>query len=285
MNTIKVIESAAKPGASFNNHDVEHMEKATEICCSFLRLKAEAFVRARADEPILYQYGNDATPLTTVETHHIESSEMCSASHRKGRDLKDFLAERLFIADARGNVVAVFTDPKELSSKDQWPCFSSARSLMPLPRELDHRSIAVHFHCYDGALCEPLIRRHKQLATAMSEKSRDQMPPGKHWLTWLMTWVIGVTCINHSVHNSLSWSVAEYAKDKDCMRSTYICVESLRNGFTTMVTHLGTWIASVIHWEDWTIPDVDAIWRHLAVDVETAAMLTSLQLHFSDGRL
>ena len=49
----------------------------------------------------------------------------------------------------------------------------------------------------------------------------------------------------------------------------------MRNGFTTMVEQVGAWIARVIVWEDWAMPDIDAVWRHLGIDSETNALLTA----------
>ena len=273
------VSSALERGS----HDNERMDKATEICSFFLRHRAEAWVRTRRLQPVLYQYGNDTTPLTTKERYTAEYADLKTV--RYGRNKRDLLAERLFIADTAGEVITVFTDPKEVATKDAWPCFSCFRALMPLPCELGHRHIGIFFHCYDGALQSCLLRKARQLHEAMSAKSRRDLPQGEHWLRWLQTWVMGVVCMSHSVHNALHWATAEFSHDKQCMRSCFICIESLRNGYSSLIMCIGRWLSDKITWEDWDHPDIDEVWRTLSVDVGLIADLSEMEVRFTAGRL
>lgn len=259
MNASSVIRKFQQPSLTCSSDDIASISKATEICNLLLRSHAERFVRKRLSEPVLYQYGNDSTPLVTKERYTVDMEHYECV--RRGRNPRPFLAERFFIADVSGNVVVVFTDPQELGTKDHWPCFSCPRALMPLPRELGHQNTNVLSHCYDGALQSSLFRRPQQLCEALWEQSRDCTDVGQHWLNRLLTWVVGVVCVNHSVHNGLKWSVLSWTNNNNCMRSVFITIESLRNSYSLLVRWVGPWIASVVAYEDWDHPDIGEIWR------------------------
>jgi hypothetical protein len=76
-----------------------------------------------------------------------------------------------------------------------------------------------------------------------------------------------------------------YVKDPACIRSSYICVESLRNGFSLLVEHAPTWVRANIAFEDWEFDAISELWGLLVSDDELKAMLIDLQLRFSEGRI
>ena len=68
-------------------------------------------------------------------------------------------------------------------------------------------------------------------------------------------------------------------------RSMFSTVDSLRNGFSSLVRCVGGLISAKITWQDWDHPDPDDVWRSLGVDADLASVLSELQLRFSSGRL
>jgi hypothetical protein len=80
---------------------------------------------------------------------------------------------------------------------------------------------------------------------------QDRLTEGEAWLRSLLTWFTGNVCVNHSTHNGLRWGLASFTSDLKCMRSAYIALESLRNGYDLLVQFLGRWISQRIVYEDW----------------------------------
>ena len=101
----------------------------------------------------------------------------------------------------------------------------------------------------------------------------------------MLTWIVGVTCITHAVHNALKWSAATFIHDPACMRSAYICIASLRNSFDQLARHARPWIGDRIVLEDWNFPHLEQLWTILVRDEELRKALIDLQLRFSNGYL
>jgi hypothetical protein len=274
--------------SKLTGRDLDHVEKLCEVSCRFLRENAEQFVCERRDKPILVLYGNDATPAQTMETVRCESNGFTKTFYRRGRHSKDFLAEKLFITDGVSTAV-VFTDPLELSDKTAWTAFEVSRRLFSLPRQLGHVGLTVLVHVYDSALYAPLIKRQRQRVEAvlLQEGHRRDWAPGFATLMSLLTWLAAAPCINHSVHNAMKWSVKEYVQDKSCMRSAFIVIASLRNGFVTLTANVSAWVRATLKFEDWgssarVLPEV---WMLLLRDSELIAALSLMQLRFEEGCL
>ena len=102
----------------------------------------------------------------------------------------------------------------------------------------------------------------------------------------LQTWHTCVGCCCHDVHNALKWSVMEYVSDKNIMRSAWIVLESLRSGFSLLVSEMGSWVARHLSYGDHL--DADALrqyWVMLDVGSEYVELLVDLQLRWQDGKL
>jgi hypothetical protein len=159
------------PSAVADSHIIEKLDRVCFVCVTFLREKACQFLLSRREQPILVNYGNDRTPLRTTEKYIAEHAEYHVI--RKGRSCKSFLAERFFLSDGDGHTKVVFQDPIELADKTAWSSFAASRKLFPLPLELMHNNIAVHHHCYDGAVYLAMVRHQKQLLEALLLKYGD----------------------------------------------------------------------------------------------------------------
>lgn len=267
--------------------DLEQVEKLCEVSRVYLRQVAEDFVRSRSAVPVLLQYGNDSTPVQTVETYRCESAGFSKVFYRRGRGGKDFLAEKLFVTDGE-TVCVVFTDPQELVDKTAATAFEASRRLFGLPAQLGHNSISILAHVYDRALFDAMVKLQRQRAEAvhLQETIRQEWSAGYANLMSLLCWFVCTPCINHAVHNGLKWSVNNFINDKTCMRSAYIAVSALRTSFTTLAEFVEPWVVDRIEFEDCESQECTRqLWEILVHDLELRAELNNLQIRFSGGRL
>eukprot|EP00969_Alexandrium_andersonii_P180255 7966838-Alexandrium_andersonii.AAC.1 len=103
----------------------------------------------------------------------------------------------------------------------------------------------------------------------------------------LCTWVVGNGCGCHDCHNGLKWGMHFQFADKELLKDMHIIVESLRNAYGLLYSHLAQWLADTVLFVD-TPEDpsnLAALWTALGVDSDWIGTLVSLGLLFKGGRL
>lgn len=280
MTTLQeVVQKYSQASRTCNSHEIEQVEKACEVLKHVLKTRAVAFVHARADSPILIMHGADGTPLTTRKRY---TAGKTVRAQRHGRQCTEFLIQRIFLQDSIGSTCVFFTEPEPLQSKHAWCHFEAFRCMFDLPRQMGHHSICVHAHCFDRALFSSVTRHLLQYHAADELDRREQ---DNSRLLECLSWFVSVGCINHDHHNGLKFSALELSRDKSVLKSAFVTVESLRNGFSVLMEGLGPWLKSVVVYEDWAFDDISGLWTTLGVAPEWVEVLVRLQVRFQDGRL
>ena len=78
----------------------------------------------------------------------------------------------------------------------------------------------------------------------MSAPEFDSLPLGVLVNVFRLTELLVFTpCAAHDCNNAFKWSLASRFDNKDLLRDAYIVVESLRNSWTTLTSHLAEWVA------------------------------------------
>lgn len=101
----------------------------------------------------------------------------------------------------------------------------------------------------------------------------------------LLHWDTYVECKSHQCHNSLKWAMGKYIEDKGTLRSAYITMESLRNGFDELEKNSKVWIRAHLSYEDWHVDCIEFLWTMLGFRGEWLDLLVKLQIRFVDDKL
>ena len=160
-----------------------------------------------------------------------------------------------------------------MSSNTACAHMCATRALLKSPRELGHVGLCIEFHKYDRALMVALGRLHRQLQVCLDDDQEERLSAGEARRLYLLHWFSVRGCAAHDAHNGLKWSVLNYSRDKDCMRSAYILHQSLRMGYSLLVKHCNTLIASKLAFRDWAIPDPSAFYSCLGVNEDVGIIL------------
>ena len=160
-----------------------------------------------------------------------------------------------------------------MSSKTAFAHMCAKRALIKSPRELGHVGLCIEFHKYDRALMSALGRLHRQLQVCLDDDQEERLSAGEARRLYLLHWLFCEGCAAHDAHNGLKWSVLNYCRDKDCLRSAYILHQSLRMGYSLLVKHCNTRIASKLAFRGWAIPDPSAFYSGLGVNEDLGIIL------------
>ena len=143
--------------------------------------------------------------------------------------------------------------------------WQACRNLIKTPREYGHQAVNVVHHVYDRAVLAPLTRLHHQLLYVLFDQAADNQDEGDAYLSWLTTWFSTSGCFAHDCHVGLKWSILSFIADKTVMRSCFISIESLRNGYSVMMRHVGGWLGQVVRYCDWLDVDAESTYKLLGV--------------------
>ena len=258
--------------------DMAEVHRLCESCKAFFHRKVRDLVANFRTEPVLLSYSSDGMPLTVK--HTITKGVAGAKVRRSGGSMHEFLIQRAFLQAASGDRAIIFRDPVQLVSKSADSSFSAAMEFLPTLRELGHRGLAVHHYCWDRAVYSPLERRVKQLhmhvakQLAVSDASID----GK--FLYLTNWIFASGCCNHDAHNALKWAMANQEPSPDCLKSLFIVMESLRNGYHLVAARLATWIPNRLVFRAVEHACLPELWCVLGIEPEWCQRLVDLGLWY-----
>ena len=239
---------------------------------------------SRASQALLWQYSSDCTPLSTTE--RVTSQAMDVHVRRAARSAADFLIERCFVSDSTGATAVVLDAPAEIQDKGAMCHWQACRAFCKTPREVGHRALSVVHHVYDRALMVPLSRLHYQSLHMVYDEMSERHGEGQAYLDWLTTWFSCCGCSCHDIHLGLRWGIMNFVAQPTLMRSAFICMESLRNGYSVLLRHIGSWLSQVVRFCDWDAAEAAAVYRLLGVtDEDWLGLMTLLQPRWHDGAL
>lgn len=126
----------ASPTAIVPTDKARRMAMLVEVCKSWLRRKALAFVALATGRPLLSSYSSDGTPLTTRERWHHRAGDQ-HIVHRHGGASHEFLIQRLFLAfrsDGELRLRTLVSEPVPLTKgKGASQVFACGRVFFPVP--------------------------------------------------------------------------------------------------------------------------------------------------------
>jgi hypothetical protein len=214
---------------------------------------------------------------------------------RSGRHCEEYLLKNQFIRTVlptgECETCVLLQDPLALShgkcvDKIFQACLKDWKSL----RQLGHRGCAIEHYAFDRCGFQALERTWRQWH-AMSASDFDNLSPSLPVELFRLTeFVVATPCAAHDANNAFKWSLGHRFESKDTLRDCYICVESLRNSWTTISSHLCEWIALRLSYvEDFSMDQMEhwrTVWTSLSVECVTVEVLASTsQLPFAEGRL
>lgn len=281
-DVVALVKRFAKPSTSFEGHDRARMAKLCETLKYFMRADFKAFVCKRSSEPLLLVYSADATPASTKEV--FMRSLGAHTVRRSGRCSRDLLVQRLFVLAGDGSCKVLLDEPKTLGSKCAWAHVQAYTELAVQPRSLSHRAIVVHHYVWDRAVQSACEQKVHVVQKAMKFESAAvaDLPPV---VVEKLNWITSSACLCHDAHNALKWCILEYTAEPQVLRGLFVCIESLRNGFSLLMRNLRPWLREVVAYRDRPEFPHRQLWQLLGVDPNIADIAEELQLMFEDGKL
>lgn len=286
MQAADLLLEYTRPSAVLQKRDADRVNKLAAMVRGYLLGRARRFVRASSGHALLFQYSSDCTPLSMRRRYHAQVDGY--DVRRSGRATDECLVQIGFLTDVSGRCAVVLDRPLLMQDKTAITHWAAAAAFFENPR-LDggHDDILVLHHVYDRALMTSLRRLHEQhLSLQLDQHQENLQDDGLAHLHELTTWQTCVGCCCHDIHGGLRWSVHSYVKDRSLMKSTFISIESLRNGFNLLVKNVGAWLRRVLRFADWE-PEFDgrALYELLGLDGVWLEQMAQAQMRFANGFL
>ena len=270
-----------KPSTSFQERQIQLICKMCEVMKYFLRQLLTSFMHDHSQDVVLVSYSSDCTP--TKFRKRIRTCTDNLTINRSARTCGEFLVQRMFALTADGKKRAFFPEPYRLQDKTAWSCFSAWLQLHLDCRGCGHDGIAIFHFCYDRGILEPLFRCQAKYLRGKYEFDKQERGEVAAFERWCRTLILKTECLNHGAHNSLCWAFRQWIWDPTTTKKLFICIESLRQGYSELVRHLPKWIGSVLRFEDAESDHFLEMWNLFGVHPELASLLCDLQVRFEDN--
>ena len=272
----------AKPSLALSRSEACEVEKLAEQSAAWLSLRAILWVEARRQRPILVLYGSDSTPCSTRRRYQAEIGD--ALVRRAGRQCQDLLVQRLYLIDGDFRPITVLCEPRVLLNITAATHCRALHELMPNPRELGHDDLLITHCVWDGALFSALRRMRMQYFEAQRLHHEETKGPEEAHRLSLLHWESYVPCMAHAAHNGLKWGVRDRLS-RETLRSCFIAMESLRNGYSVLDAVAPAWVAEHLDFADWPTDCVQELWVLLGFTDTVLEERVELQIRFSGGKL
>jgi len=283
----------SKAGTAIGPHDWKQTGAVVEAAKTVLWDKAKALVDSARLRPILFCYGCDGTPICLTGT--FVSSFGGAAVRRRGGDGQELLIQRGYVVtkDSVGEIAseALLRDIVPLSAgKGSWNCFTAATQFFPHLRQLGARSIIISSTCFDRALQSSMSRLLAQRqALYYQVKHGAGAYQGDALFEVLTDWSVSTGCSAHDAQNALKWGMVGCVPDTaEALKGLYIGLESLRNGFSLLASHLDGLLQHSLAFVGEEHPSVDllfTLWSDVGLEPDLAQELADTGLLWQGGRL
>ena len=281
----------AKASASFSGQEGIKIQSTAIFLFRYLKGRVAQLVAECPEQPMLYCYSSDGTPLRTHVRVPLQVGPL--KMRREGKQTKEFLAQVAFlrVIDAAGAQLsqALFAPPLPLvHSKTAEAIFACGQQFQTSLRSYGHLGIAVQWYCFDRAGYSALSRLFKQQHRHDAAVAIKHNPMRK--LQRELEWVESAGCALHDGHNSLKWALECNGKEaKELLDSMWAIFVSMRNSYDLILEHIGSWVARNIVWKrPADCPprhQLQQTWECLGVDpVFTSILADTLQLHWDFAR-
>ena len=281
---VEAIQLYGKHSYACDDSEAHEAERLAVLLRDTMVESTDRFVRERGSLPLLQFYSNDGTPIKLPFQVATEVSGV--PVRRGGKSGQELLVQSTFhrYCDTTGaaHTICSFPPPLPLTNgKTALAVFSMAKKNNKSLRERGHRGIAIQQYCFDranfSALRDFFQAHHQSTINDHSESWAEAQ-----WL-FLQEWVEGVGCSLHDAHNSLKWGLNFKQYGKDVLKSVFIIIQSLRNGFDLISENVCTWLLSHVAFTERSqcvSPDkLYAQWTALGVEPKIVTVLSEdLQL-------
>lgn len=243
----ELAERLARPCSVLSINKAESAHRLCEVMKAQLEAEVAHFVAEAGQLPILCSYSSDATPLR-CKVRFSQGAGTGQLLVREGRALEEFLLQRSVykIRDCHGDVAVrlLVHDPVPLRlGKKGWNLAAAAFSFAPTLCGRQPRGIALEHCVFHRGAFGSLARRLQQRHAAEEE---DQRRRGGQHASWagLLTWELSTPCCNHDAQNSLRWGLGPYLDTPESLGDLHVALESLRNSFDMLHSHLAPFLRS-----------------------------------------
>ena len=278
FQAIKKYGVAGYPLAANEDRDVGRLCEVGKVA---LMESAHDFVRSSNGRPLLYEYVGDGTPLKLKHAFKVAFAEH-HRSHRSGYTGVELYCQGAFLRsfDSCGSpqVRCLLRDPRPMGGKSGLHAFNALLEFFPALDELPHVGINLHHYSWDRALfsaCKGYARQHH---TVILRNIADSSLPHVGIQKVLKSWLVFTGCGLHDVHNGFAWGTSRYLfEGKEMLDELFIVIESLRNGYKHLQSHLSSFLLEHVLFQDgqvsrdsllefWTALDVPAELCHMLAD-------------------
>ena len=241
-------------------------------------LAFEAVV-ANKGRPVLMAYMCDGWSCRVSNDRTVQLGDHCI--RRRGHFRHEFLLERavLRFRDAGTNeeqVHMMFGPPRGLRlGKTSLNVLTAACDFVPLLRAIGYEGVSITVYLQDGMLFSASLRlfraRHALWHDFQeAEGPHDPMERDRDL-------VIGIKCVAHAIHNSLTWGLGPYCND-ELVDDSFLVISALLNGSSAIHTEVHGALLRVVKFVKKTDrpEDVRAFWRLLEVSLDVIDLFIEL---------
>ena len=291
LNVFDAIGKLGVAGRPLGQNEVRIVGRVAEAAKQVIDESARQLIRNAHKRPVLFQYQGDGTPLKLKHSFQVAFAEhhVHARSGYTGVELYcqgGFL--RSYGKDGEVVLAPLLRDPRPMSGKGALNAFNGLIEFFPPLDQLDHDGFNLHHYSWDRALfsaCRTLSRKYH---TAVLRKIVDSSPRHTGTMKVLKSWLLCTGCGLHDVHNAFSWGISKVlVQSSDMLDQMYIVLESLRNGFKHLQSHLASFLMQHVVFEDMDVAQSDllAFWTALDITPDLSSMLAERGVFWKDGKL
>lgn len=290
--THQLLDEWRSPVQQHGGDELVKLQRVTEACKSFLRLRFLQSIKDAANRPLLLSYSADGTPVRTKV--NITQRSESSSCRRGGYGTKEYYVQNCFLMfrDESGGLTvrALLRDPIPMTEgKTVRATAAMAVDFVPNPRAFGHAGLIVRHAAFDRAQFAPLQKLLRQWHIRESVQSEFGIQGTPPELLFLLDWSVQTPCSLHDVHKSFSWSMHSSFNSAELLKNVFISVESCRNCFKQICDYAPKWLWErlVLEADDNLEPpdDLRDMWLACGVDAELLIELVELRLLFRKGNI
>ena len=266
----------------------QHCNRLVVVLSKYMDKRRNEFVMKHAMRPVLCSYSSDATSFLCREQVNVASDE--SSCQRRGRLLTELFSERAVLKSITPSGPDMFIWMRAARCLEHGKCiphlFDAACASSPALRPFCS-SVIINHVCFDRAVHSGLSR----LLSARSSAYYDTLDheenqfPGSEFGD-LKEWFLETGCAAHDASGSLKWGMHRWTSES-IHDNVFIAIESLRNIFVHLVTHLPMWLPKVVSFSCTSVCDDSEgdFWRLMGVPADMIDDFAAASPRWSQGQL
>ena len=287
FDAVKKLAVAGRPLQQNEERDVARLAEATK---ALLDETARDMISKAQTRPVLFSYQGDGTPLKLKHAFQVAFAEHHKHA-RSGYTGEELYCQGAFVRtlDGAGEpvVTCLLRDPRPMIGKSALHAFNALAEFFPTLDQLHHDGFNIHHYSWDRALFSACKRYSRQYHTTVLRRLCDTCPRQTGTMRVLKSWLLCTGCGLHDIHNGFSWGISKLLQGSGMLDELYIVLESLRNGYSHLQSHLSSFLTEHVVFEDIDVGEGDlfAFWVALDVPPELSSMLAERGVFWREGRL